>query len=392
MSDKSPSISVVIPCFRAGELLAPAIESVLAQTEEDWELILVDNNASEETKEVISRFVRQYPDRIRMVHEPEQGSSSARNRGILEAQGTFVAFLDDDDQMYPERVALQKEALSDHPEAVLCYGGIDWVSYDDKIVVKSGERDADFPFFPESSDKLKSSPRLRFSEPRPSSVMIRRSTAEKIGGFDRHFDPILMEETDFYFRIAQLGAFVEVDRPVIRFRMPSPEFLKKKRIDNVRKFRLILNQDYFFSKIIKFLKEKNLLENPYIQRDIKRMKARWLREISFDFLATPGGEKLARFLLWRAIREWPSDLKSVKHLIRSFFPFSARVRRYRSQQVYEEGIPSEITEDFLLSLFNGDHHCPFCESSSSSIDKSETDPLSTKQNQIQNDPFRLKGQ
>lgn len=392
MSDKSPSISVVIPCFRAGELLAPAIESVLAQTEEDWELILVDNNASEETKEVISKYARLFPEKIRRIWEEDQGLCSARNRGISESQGEFIALLDDDDQMYPERLALQKEALSDHPEAVLCFGGIDWVSYDDKTVVKSGERDADFPFFPESSVKVKETARLRFPEPRPSSVMVRRSITEEVGGFDRHFNPFFLEESDFYFRIAQKGSFVEVNRPVIRFRMPSPEFLKKKRIDNVRKFRLILNQDYFFSKIIKFLKEKNLLENPYIQRDIKRMRARWLREISFDFLATPGGEKLARLLLWRAIREWPSDLKSVKHLIRSFFPFPTRVRRYRSQQVYEEGIPSEITEDFLLSLFNGDHHCPFCESSSSSIGKSEPEPLSTKQNQIQNDPFRLKGQ
>ena len=61
MSEKSPLISVVIPCFRAGELLAQAIESVLAQTESDWELILVDNNASEETKAVIGRYVYRYP-------------------------------------------------------------------------------------------------------------------------------------------------------------------------------------------------------------------------------------------------------------------------------------------------------------------------------------------
>lgn len=378
MNDLTPSISVVIPCFRAGALLSEAVESVLAQTETDWELILVDNNASDETKEVISRFVRKYPDKIRSVLEPEQGSSSARNRGILEAQGPLVAFLDDDDRMYPDRLLLQKEALLNQGDAVLCFGGIDWVSHDDRRVVKSGARDADFPFFSKSSDQFKNFPRLRFPEPRPSSVMIRRSMAEKIGGFDRHFNPILLEETDFYFRIAQMGSFVEVDRPVIRFRIPSPEFLKKKRIDNVRKFRLLLNQDYFFSKIIKFLKEKNLLENPSIQKDLKRMKARWLREISFDFLATPGGEKYARLLLWRSIREWPSDLKSLKHLLRSFAPFPARVRRYQSQQVYEEGIPREITKDFLLSLFNGDHYCPFCESSPSRLGKADTDLSKTK--------------
>ncbi|MGC8530125.1 MAG: glycosyltransferase family 2 protein [Leptospirillia bacterium] len=54
--EKYPAISVIIPCFRAGELLAEAIESVLAQTETDWELISVDNNASKQTQNVINRY------------------------------------------------------------------------------------------------------------------------------------------------------------------------------------------------------------------------------------------------------------------------------------------------------------------------------------------------
>ncbi len=142
--------------------------------------------------------------------------------------------------------------------------------------------------------------------------------------------------------------------------MPSEEFLKKKRIEVLKKYRLLLNQDYFYSKIRKFLKERNLLENPYVKNDLRRMKARWLREASFDFLAIPGGERYARILLQRAIREAPMDLKSFKHWMRSFAPLSERMRRYRSQQVYEEAIPREITEEFLRSLFNGDHACSYC--------------------------------
>ncbi len=358
-------ISVVIPCFRAGTLLSEAIESVLAQTETDWELILVDNNASEETKEVIAKYSDLFPQKIRCVWEGDQGVCSARNRGIDESRGEFIAFLDDDDQMYPERLAIQRAAMIENPEAALCYGGIDWVSYDGRTILEKNAKDGDFPFFFSSATLASALARLRFPEPRPSSIMLRRDVALKINGFDRHFDPILLEETEFYFRIAQMGPFVFVTQPVIRFRMPSPEFLKKKRVDNVRKVRLLLNQDYFFSKIKKFLEERQLLDNPFIKRDLSRMKARWLREISFDFLATPGGERFARLLLWRAIREAPGDLKSVKHLLRSFYPLRLRERRYRSQQVYDEGIPKEITEEFLLSLFEGKHHCPFCETSGS---------------------------
>ena len=124
MSDSSPSISVVIPCFRAGELLAPAIESVLAQTEEDWELILVDNNASEETKEVISKYARLFPEKIRRVWEEDQGLCSARNRGISESQGEFIALLDDNDQLYPERLALQKKPCRSIRKPFSATGGL----------------------------------------------------------------------------------------------------------------------------------------------------------------------------------------------------------------------------------------------------------------------------
>ena len=86
-SKKDPEISVVIPCFRAGELLAQAIESVLAQTETDWELILVDNNSSDDTKVVISKYVRNYPEKIKSVNEFDQGVCSARNKGIIESKG-----------------------------------------------------------------------------------------------------------------------------------------------------------------------------------------------------------------------------------------------------------------------------------------------------------------
>jgi glycosyltransferase involved in cell wall biosynthesis len=386
MSDLTPSISVVIPCFRAGGLLAEAIESVLAQTERDWELVLVDNNASEETKEVISKYTHLFPEKIRSILEPDQGVCSARNKGITESKGRYIALLDDDDIMYPERLAIQKSSLAQFPNAILSFGLIDVISSDSKNVIQNKKECSYFSFFSESIKKIKDLRGLKFPDPLPSSVLFKKQEANNIGLFDIHYNPCFLEETDFYFRLSQVGDFINVGQSITRFRMPSQDFLRKKRFDILKKYRLILNQDYFFSKIIKFLKEKDLLDNPSIQKDLKRMRARWLREISFDFLAIPGGEKFARLLLLRAIRECPSDLKSLKHLIRSFGPFPARVRRYQSQQVYEEGIPPEITEDFLLGLFSGNHHCPFCESSSSSFDKSGNDPCPSKQNQSRNDP------
>lgn len=363
MADKTPSISVVIPCFRGGKFLANAIESVLAQTEDDWELILVDNNASVETKLVIESYRKDYPEKIRAVHEKNQGNSSSRNKGLRESIGNYVAFLDDDDLMYSERLSLQRSAMEKNPEAVLCYGGIDQVSIDNQIIIQRNAKDADFPFFLSSAKFVSEKVTLRFPEPRPSSIMIRKEVLEKIGGFDEHFNPFFLEDTDFYFRIFQTGSPIEVPQPVIRFRMPSPEFLKTKRIDNVKRYRLLLNQDYFYSKIKKFLAAKSLLKHPLIRKDLSRMKARWLREASFDFMTIPHGERFARLLLWRAIKEVPTDFKSLKHLLRSFFPFSNRVKLYGNKNVYENNISSKIDKEFLNSLFEGNHRCPFCQNS-----------------------------
>ena len=376
-AEKFPSISVVIPCFRAGRFLADAIQSVLSQTEKDWELILVDNNASEDTREIIEKYATKYPEKIKAVHEKRQGNSFARNRGLAESRGAYIALLDDDDLMYPERLSLQKEALERHTEAVLCFGRIDRVSFDNTTIFEADARATPFSFFMRSSGLDPLAANLRFWDPLPSSVMLRRKVARMIGGFDEHFNPCFLEETDFYFRIFQIGFSVEIPQTVIRFRMSSPEFLRKKRIDIVSRYRLLLNQDYFFSKIKNFLQEKRLLDNALVRQDLSRWKARWLREASFDFMGISEGLKFARILLKRSIKENPLDLKSWKHYLRSYLPLKTRQRRYRSLHVYEEGIPNEITEDFINSLFSGDHHCPFCHKdqiSGSIVAHSSADP------------------
>jgi len=358
---KNNEISVVIPFFRGGKFLAEAIESVLSQTEKDWELILVDNNASDETREVAKRYTKLFPEKIILIHEPKQGLSFARNSGIKEASGTYVALLDDDDMMYPERLSLQKKALNEHPDTILCYGWIDRVSSDNSTILEHAAKDDDFPFFHASIADIDPKICLRFPEPRPSSIMLKKDVAREIGYFDEHFNPFFLEETEFYFRAAQVGSFFEVPAPIIRFRMPSPEFLKTKRINNVFKYRLLLNQDYFYSKIVKFLHKKNIIQNPYVEKDLSKMKARWLREASFLFLPIPDGERFARLLLRRSIREYPTDPKSYKHWIRSFAPLSTRQKRYPSQQAYENTLPPGITEEFLNSLYTGSHACPHCQ-------------------------------
>ena len=130
-----PIVSVVITTYRSGRLLREAVDSVMLQTLNDFEIILVDNNADEETKKEISQVLRDFPQKVRILYESTQGSSSARNRGILEARGEYIALLDDDDKMYPDRLESQIALARSHPEATIIYGLIDVISYDGSRVV-----------------------------------------------------------------------------------------------------------------------------------------------------------------------------------------------------------------------------------------------------------------
>ena len=354
----SPLISVVTPCFRGGRFLAEAIESVLSQTEKSWELILVDNNASEKTLEIANRYLSRYPQKIRLVQEREQGVASARNCGIREAIGKYIALLDDDDCMYPDRLLLQREAFEKFPSAVLCYGALDKVSNDNTKILEKNWKNPDF--YKKNGMINLSNLSFKCIDPIPSTMMFEKKKAMTIGLFDKHFNPVFLEDTFFSLAMSEIGTFIEVDDSVIRYRMPNEEFLKEKRANNLKIYRLLLNQDYFYSKFVDMLNKKNIFINEKVQEDLKSWRSRWLREASFSFLSIKGGEAIARIFLLRALRENPLDVKSIKHLVRSFYSIQHRSRIYGKNEVPNEGIPSDISKKLILSIFKGNHHCEFC--------------------------------
>jgi len=105
-----PSVSVVVPTYNRAGLLRRAIESVLAQTFTDYELIVVDDGSTDDTEEVLREFRDR---RIRVLRsEVNQGVSCARNRGIAAARGEWVAFLDSDDEWLPQRLEVQMDQLA----------------------------------------------------------------------------------------------------------------------------------------------------------------------------------------------------------------------------------------------------------------------------------------
>jgi glycosyltransferase involved in cell wall biosynthesis len=123
-SATAPLVSVVMPCFNAGPMLRPALLSVLNQTHPNLEVIFVDNNSTDDSAAVAAAIAAQSPRPIKLLHCPTQGANHARNLGYTAVGGDYVQWMDADDLLDPDKIALQVAALTQRPTFDIAY--CDW--------------------------------------------------------------------------------------------------------------------------------------------------------------------------------------------------------------------------------------------------------------------------
>jgi glycosyltransferase involved in cell wall biosynthesis len=126
-ASSTPEISVIIPAYNRADLIVQALDSVFAQTYKNFEIIVVDDGSTDNTAEVLRPLAEQGS--IRYIHQPNRGVSAARNLGIREAQGNLIAFLDSDDLFEANKLELQVEYITSHPEVGLAHSG--FTKFDD---------------------------------------------------------------------------------------------------------------------------------------------------------------------------------------------------------------------------------------------------------------------
>lgn len=119
-----PEVSIIIPAYNAAKTIHLAIESVIAQTFKDFELIIVNDGSTDTTFEVVNAFQDQ---RIILLDCPNSGSYPSRNQGMTHAKGNLIAFMDADDLWLKHKLEAQVKALQDNPKAGLAYCWTDWI-------------------------------------------------------------------------------------------------------------------------------------------------------------------------------------------------------------------------------------------------------------------------
>ena len=130
-----PLISVILCFLNPGAWLKEAIDSVIVQTFNDWELILVDDGSILADSSIAKGYAEAFPARIKYTHHPGHrniGLTASRNAGVRIASGSFIAFLDADDYWYPQKLAHQLALFERFPEAgMICEASRFWYSWDD---------------------------------------------------------------------------------------------------------------------------------------------------------------------------------------------------------------------------------------------------------------------
>ena len=108
----APRVSVILPCYNGAQWIGQAIESVLAQTYKDFELLVIDDGSTDNSREIVSSYL--HDRRVHYIYQENRGFSGAINRGIKESKGDFIGFIGQDDLWLPHKLELQTKYLSKH--------------------------------------------------------------------------------------------------------------------------------------------------------------------------------------------------------------------------------------------------------------------------------------
>lgn len=209
MSNSNPTVSVIIPTYNRAHLVARAICSVIAQTYQDFEIIVVDDASKDNTEEVVRRLGDH---RIRYIqHEGNRGGSAARNTGIRAAHGEYIAFLDSDDEWLPEKLERQVASLRAKPSGV-------GVAYTRFWRVKEGEYTGPWPRkCAEGNVFLHQLSGLTTS---PTSCMLLRATCFDVAGlFDEELPA--RQEDELKIRLSRAFEFTTVHEPLVKIHLDS---------------------------------------------------------------------------------------------------------------------------------------------------------------------------
>ncbi|HEV8539687.1 MAG TPA: glycosyltransferase [Nitrospiraceae bacterium] len=302
-----PLISVVIPAYNgASRYLEQAIGSVLAQTFPDRELIVVDDASTDETSRIVLRFPQ-----ARYFRRAENGGqAAARNDGARRAQGTYLAFLDQDDLWEPILLQETLAVLEAHPEAAAVHC--------DGYQVNGGNRILEY----DGAMKHRASitQMLRGGhDVATSGCLFRKTCFDAVGGYDEHLT--IWEDIDLAIRLYQRFRILHLAKPLYRHRLYDHNASR-----DIPSQRALLARERFLGKHGPFCKPGSA-EKRALARDWSAYYADLGKSLQWE-----GRVDEARRAFWLSVRHQPFNRKAILRLFRSYLVRPSSIRQTPSQQ------------------------------------------------------------
>jgi glycosyltransferase involved in cell wall biosynthesis len=280
-----PTVSVIIPTFNRSKLVINAIQSVLCQTYQDYEIIVVDDGSTDDTAEAL----KPYMDRIRYVYQTNLGASAAQNKGVQLARGNWISILASDDLWLPTKLEAQLNAVASlGKDFGACFTNCDF--FGNTHVTPSAFEQAglheEVPFGPlEEPFKVILAPHAAIYV---QSLLVLRSLVEYPNGFDERI--VVAEDTDLLFRLAFNTKFCFVNERLVRIdKTPSRE-VGLMELYSRSDDRAFGSKEHIFQKWIRL--PENM--DPELRQTLNEM----LKILYYDWLVT----KLYRFRYVKAFK------------------------------------------------------------------------------------------
>lgn len=230
-------VSVVIPVFNGERFIKDAIDSVLNQTYEGFEIIVVDDGSTDRTGEILRAMGK----KITYKYQSNTGPIAARNVGIESSSGEYIAFLDHDDLWYPDKLERQVAILDGHSTIGLVCSEVDNIDEDGNPLQKrtwAQRRRIKGDLVGNLQMLLK----RKFPVAVPSTWLVRRNILEKVGRFDAGIPFGGYGELEFCAKIADESKIYFMTRPLIQYRVREGQITKEREVEMYGNYILVLDK------------------------------------------------------------------------------------------------------------------------------------------------------
>jgi glycosyltransferase involved in cell wall biosynthesis len=297
-----PKVSVIMPVHNGEKYIVEAIESGLAQTYSNFELIVVNDGSTDGTYERIRPFL----DRIKYVaHPARRGVCAAANTGIENATGKLIAFFDSDDVWLPEKLELQVQYQQEHPQVALVH--TDYLLFDEGGILPKDNSPPDVKragwIFPELFAECVIC---------ANTVMVRRDCLEKVGAFD---ETLYTGDYDLWLRIARAYEIGYVPRVLTKYRQHPAQLSKTVHTSGPDA------EPYNVTVIKKILRLYPEIPQELGESAVRRRMSMLYFQAAYDFLYK-GHLSTARKYLREAIRYQPLNLRCYLYYLTSYLTTS----------------------------------------------------------------------